>query len=310
VGQVMEKEKGREDILKRYERYLAGREIRSHRDYLATVKEFLNWCYENGQDLLYLSEEDAQMWFLSLLERDPPLARGTVNNKLNRIKDFYTFLLKKKLVLNHPFHYLKNLRTGRQLPRDILNPVEMDRLISCFPEMRPSDLMIKCLMELLYGCALRISEAQSIHLDDIDLFSRSLVIFDHKNQKQRKVPLTEASARLVHRYQNECRDNLLSPSELSAGFLFPQGGTTYLRSRLNSRLKTHCKRLGIKRLTSHSFRHSAATHLLRSGAGIRQVQAFLGHESIESTQRYTHVEKDDLKAVVASCHPREVLHHE
>ncbi|MDC7223326.1 MAG: tyrosine-type recombinase/integrase [Spirochaetales bacterium] len=306
----MEKEKGREEIIKGFSRHLDNRNIRSKSPYLADLKEFFRWCDQEVKDFLSLSEEEAEAWLLSLLERDKPLARGTVNGKLYRLKSFYTFLMKKSLIGQHPFYYLKPLRTGRQLPRDILRPEEMERLLSSFPEMRPSDVMIKCLMELLYGCALRISEAESIRLEDMDLIRRTLVIIDHKNRKRRKVPLTEASARLVHRYCEKYREGLLSVSALQAGFLFPQGRTTTLRCRLNNRLKTHCQRLGIKTLTSHSFRHSAATHLLRNGAGIRQVQAYLGHESIESTQRYTHVEKDDLKNVVAHCHPREVLTRE
>jgi integrase/recombinase XerD len=76
---------------------------------------------------------------------------------------------------------------------------------------------------------------------------------------------------------------------------------------LNAKLARECKRLGLKRITTHSFRHAAATHLLRSGAGIRAVQAFLGHKRIGCTQRYTHVVTEDLKEVLASFHPREAL---
>lgn len=299
-----------ENIIKGFMKYLDARNIRSKASYLSNIKEFLNWCEEEQKEYLHLTDEEAESWLLSLVEQEKPLSRSTINSKLYCLKSFYLFLMKKKLINQHPFYYLKALRIGRQLPRDILHPTEMEKLLSCFPEMRASDVMIKCLMELLYSCALRISEAESIKLEDIDLISRTVIIFDHKNQKQRKVPLTEQSARLIHHYSENYRLNLLSTSSLNAGYLFPQGGKTALRCRLNQRLKTHCKRLGLKTLTSHSFRHSAATHLLKNGAGIRKVQAFLGHDSINSTQRYTHIEKDDLKSVVSNFHPREVLAHE
>lgn len=306
----MEKGKEHEHILNGFMKYLDARNIRSKASYRSNINEFLNWCEEEQKDFLYLTEEEAESWLLSLVEQEKPLSRKTINYKLACLKSFYLYLMKKSLAGIHPFYYIKYLNTGHHIPRDILKPLEMEKLLSCFPEMRASDVMIKCLMEILYSCALRISEAESIKLEDIDLISRTVIIFDHKNQQQRKVPLTESATRLLHYYIENYRLNLLSTSSINAGFLFPQGGKTALRCRLNQRLKTHCKRLGFKTLTSHSFRHSAATHLLKNGAGIRKVQAFLGHESIKSTQIYTHVEKDDLKSVVANFHPREVLTHD
>jgi len=294
--------------LKAYSRHLENREIRTKRAYLADCRAFLNWCEQEEIDFLKLTEPEAEDWLVSLMGREVSLCRGTVNNKLNRVRSFYGFLLKGGRIPTNPFFYLHSLKTGRQLPRNILRPEEMQILLTSFPEMRPSDLLIKCLMELLYGCALRISEAESIRLEDLDLEERTLVITDHKNQKTRRVPLTESTAMVLRRYCRDTREDLLSVSALNAGFLFPQGGKTSLRCRLNRRLETQCKRLGLKVLTSHSFRHSAATHLLKNGAGIRQVQAFLGHNSIGSTQRYTHVEKEDLKSVLSSCHPREARH--
>jgi integrase/recombinase XerD len=299
----------KKEILDRFERHLEARNLKTRKDFLTTVEEFLFWCEKNGREFLSLSEEDAENWVLSLVENEKQLSRGTVNNKINRVKSFYLYLVKRGLVLNHPFYYLKNLKTGRQLPRDILKPDEMETLLSRFSGMRPSDVMLKTLMEILYGSALRISEAESLKLDDLHLQERIILITDHKNEKMRKVPVTEAAVKSICHYLASCREQVLSPSALSAGFLFPQGGKTYLRCRLNQRLKTECARLGLKTLTSHSFRHSAATHLLKNGAGIRQVQAYLGHESILSTQRYTHVEKEDLKAIISSCHPREAVNH-
>jgi len=306
VGHETQESKAKGHILPGFERHLEARGIRCRRGKLSAIREFLAWCDSEDKDFFCLTEAEAEGFILSLLDRDPVPARGTVNNKLAALKGFYLYLLKNGFVLHHPFYQVKSLSVGRQLPRNILKPADMDILLTRFPELYPGDLMLKTLMEILYGSGIRISEAESIKLSDLELAVPRALIKDHKTGKVRMVPLTSAAARMIARYRTEVRETLLSSDDLSAGFLFPQGGKTTLGCRLNRRLKHECTRLGLKILTSHSFRHSCVTHLLSAGAGIRLVQAYLGHESIHSTQRYTHVDKEDLKSVIAAFHPREV----
>ncbi len=109
----------------------------------------------------------------------------------------------------------------------------------------------------------------------------------------------------LRRYLKTTRDQLTTETDRKEGFIYPQQGKTAIRCILNAKLKKECSRLGFKTITTHSFRASAATHLLRAGAGIREIQAFLGHKSICSTEVYTRVVKEDLKAVIETCHPRE-----
>jgi integrase/recombinase XerD len=310
AGHELQGETAREHILEAYGQYLRSRGTRTYPVYIVKVREFFLWCDACGIDYLRLTDTEAESWVLSLLEKSPAPSRSTVNGKISRLRSFYMFLVKRRLVLYYPFQGQRFLPIGRQIPRDILKPGEMGILLSRFSEMSPSDVMLKTLIEILYGSALRISEAESLLLSDLRLKERTAEVTDHKNNGRRKVALTEASVRMIDRYMAESRNLLVSPDDREARFLFPQGGKTTLRCRLNRRLKTECSRLGLKILTSHSFRHSCATHLLAAGAGIRQVQAYLGHESILSTQRYTHIEKEDLKAVIAACHPRENLYHD
>ena len=107
-------------------------------------------------------------------------------------------------------------------------------------------------------------------------------------------------------YQNLARDQLTSPAERTAGWVFPQRAATSTRGLLNRKLKSECRRLGLVPISSHSFRHSAATQMLNKGAGIRQLQDLLGHAKISSTQVYTRVSKDQLKSVLQQFHPLEV----
>jgi integrase/recombinase XerD len=144
-----------------------------------------------------------------------------------------------------------------------------------------------------------------LKLDDIDYESHILNVWDFKNDKPRRAPASEASIRRIKQYCSSTRTAVLTPAELSAGFIFPQRGRATLRTHLNRRLKSECRRMGMPVITSHSFRHCAATHMLKKGAGIRQVQAMLGHEKISTTQIYTRVITEDLKNLVAEFHPRE-----
>jgi integrase/recombinase XerC len=144
-----------------------------------------------------------------------------------------------------------------------------------------------------------------MHVADIEQESGVILIHERKTGVWRKVPASEESLNAVQRYVRFARERCTTEDDRAQGFLYPQKGATSLRCLLNAKLSRECRRLHLKRITSHSFRHAAATHLLQSGAGIRQVQAFLGHQSITSTERYTHVVTEDLKAVISGCHPRE-----
>jgi site-specific recombinase XerD len=241
-----------------------------------------------------------------LLTKDKSLSRGTINNKLNRLRVFYRFLNRRHLAVDNPFALVGGLKTGKTVPKNVLSVADMGKLLDNFAVKRPGDVMLKVLVELLYGSALRISEAEALVLSDVDFAGGFIQVTNFKeNGKKWRCPATEASLKTLKVYCGKVRSLLLNTEELKAGRLFPrERGKTTLRCRLNGKLSCECRRLGLKRITSHGFRHSAATHLLRSGAGIREVQALLGHERITSTQHYTRVVKEDLKRVVETCHPR------
>lgn len=293
----------RQVLLNNYESYLKVKGIRTRKDYQATVDQFFEWCEEEKLDILNLHYCDVSTWRRQQMETS--LSWATINNKTNRLRSFYRYLLISHKVLTNPFDGLQGLKTGKSLPKNIVSPEDYEKLVSSFRVMKRHDVMLLALIELLYGSALRISEAASLKEQDIDFDSRIIMITDHKNQRERKLPATEAALVSIRSYNESVRSSLLTDTELLAGFLFPQKKGTSLRVLLNSRLKNECRRQGLPLITSHSFRHSAATGMLKNGAGIRHVQEFLGHKSIISTQRYTHLVSDDLKKVIENCHPRE-----
>jgi site-specific recombinase XerD len=298
-----EKTEGR--VLEGFMLYLEAAGIRSARRYIMSVNSFLGFCAQAGFGFQSVRPADADSYRAHLLELGK--SRATVNNDLNRLRRFYRWAWKRHMVIEDPFLSLHSLPTGRSLPKTILSVDEMGLFLERFAIRSENDIMMKSLVELLYGSALRISEAEALRLQDVDFDAGVLLINERKTGVSRKVPASGASLKSLKTYIAHAWFSCVSERDHAQGFLFPRKGETTLRGLLNAKLARECGRLSLKRITTHSFRHAAATHMLRSGAGIRSVQALLGHKRIGCTQRYTHVVTEDLKEVLASFHPREAL---
>jgi site-specific recombinase XerD len=293
-------------VLKDFGRSLKLAEIRTWKQYVATAREFLDYIEGRGIAYTAVNEGIATDYRAHLLEAEAGLSRFTINNNLNRLRKFYGYAYRKRLVYSNPFAAVHAVRTGISIPKNILNVGDMGKLLDSFGLMTHFDIMTKAVVELLYGSALRISEARELTLKDIDFEAGALHITDCKNGGVRmKRPATEASLRFLKRYIRDSREKLLTESDLAEGRLFPKKGCTSVLSVVNRKLVNESRRLGLKKITSHSFRHSAATHLLRAGAGIREVQEMLGHRNITSTEAYTRILKEDLKEAIGKFHPRE-----
>ena len=298
-------EKEIKQLLEGYKLSLEAKGIKTISEYLRDVSEYLEYTLERELDPCMLPAGFGDEYRSHLIHREPPLSRGTINNKLNRVRSFYKHLSKKGMLLCDPFEDTKGLSGLVSIPKNILSIEQAGLLLDNFAIKKEDDYIYQLLAELLYGSALRISEAAALKLGDLDTEAKALNVWDFKNDKPRTVPSSEVFIKKLKDYCRSSRTNLLTPSELSAGFIFPQRGSTTLRVNLNRKLESECKRLALPVITSHSLRHCAATHMLKKGAGIRQVQAMLGHEKISTTQIYTRVLTDDLKNLVSQFHPRE-----
>ncbi|MBN2250514.1 MAG: tyrosine-type recombinase/integrase [Candidatus Altiarchaeota archaeon] len=297
-------------LLRAYEKHLDRRGVRTRDAYVSTAFHFITWLEESNLDLYAVTTAIAEDYRRELLGGEQSRSKATVNNITARLKSFFGYVQDNGFRPDNPFCDLKSVPTGIRLPRQILDTREMGLLLDSWACERAIDVMLKSVAELLYGSSLRISEAESLRLQDILWNDGVLYVYDHKARKRLKRPMSEASAKALRLYISHCRSSLVSAHDEQEGFVYPQKCATQLRCLLNGKLKRECARLGLPLITSHSFRHSSATHLLRAGAGIRQVQMMLGHESIASTQWYTRVMKEDLKEVIDCCHPRERHHHE
>lgn len=292
-------------ILREYaeQRDLAGYGKDTTARYIYNITNYFCWLNEKGYCYTNICAKDSFEYRNYLMTADKTLSRGTVNNRLMAIRCFYAYLLKKGIIYTNPFKKDCYIKHTQSITRNILSVKDMGILLDNFTVNNDEDLQLKSIIELLYGSALRISEAIGLKIKDIDFDGGYITIREKKKKdRERKVAASEVSLRWLKRYIKDGRDRLITEKEREDGFVYNQ--KRWLIIKLNKRLKVECKRHKFCSLSTHCFRHSAATHMLRAGCGIREVQAFLGHKSIETTQVYTHIVKEDLKKIINIYHPR------
>ena len=190
--------------------------------------------------------------------------------------------------------------------REIFARDEINAFLDCIPV---KDFLKKAVFELMYSSGLRVSEIVNLNLSDIDLSERTLAVREGKGSKDRFVPFSEVACMFLKRYIDKGRKGL-GYREDDALFLTEYGRIS--GSTIRKYFGEILKRANItrKHLTVHSIRHTCATHLLESGADVRYVQELLGHETIETTVKYTHLMMENLKRAYKSGHPRENEYYE
>ncbi len=240
----------------------------------------------------------------SLTAKGKPLSLKTQEKRLCTVKGFTRYLTEKDYLVNDPGRHIKLPKMPRRLPRLILNPSDVKRLMAT-PDMRTSmGYRDRVVLEILYDTAIRRSEMARIRLPDLDL-NGGYIRITGKGEKERVVPVSRRVCELVKNYILSVRPAYVRGKDPWYLLLNPEGKAVNVHLvwqivRRNARLS------GVKKhVTPHTFRHTCATHMLKNGAPIRHLQEMLGHESLESTQIYTHVTINDLKQVHARYHPGE-----
>lgn len=212
---------------------------------------------------------------------------------LSGVKSFFNFLMISDKIENSPAEFILSPKFGRQLP-DILSTDEIDRIIATVDTSSVKGLRDSAMLELLYSCGLRVSELVSLKIQDL-FFGEGYIRVIGKGDKQRLVPISATARERVHRYLDK-RPETRSGEET---LFLNNRGSRLTRVMVFTILKQAVRNAGIeKRISPHTFRHSFATHLLEGGASIRQVQEMLGHESILTTEIYTHLDSSHLRRTV------------
>ena len=277
-------------------------------EYLSHTSAFLCWLSEQGIELTEVRAEDLQTYQNQLLGQKKkdgrPYSLGFQLNRLTAIKSLFRFLYESGHTLHDPARTLEIPRKENRLPRAILTPKEVRRLIESAKEQTPRGLRDRAILETFYATGIRVSELSKLRPADVDTEDKTARIVLGKGRKDRNVPLTSAAAEAIETYLELGRPVLARSNKISLLFLGDKGGKLH-RAVLSRIVQHYAKKAGVKKtVTCHTFRHSVATHLLKGRADIRYIQEPLGHRSLETTQRYTRVEISDLRRVIARAHPR------
>ncbi|MAU84968.1 MAG: site-specific tyrosine recombinase XerD [Gordonia sp.] len=287
------------------ERGAAPNTVNSYRRDLARYEQFLNARGIDGLD--EVATDDVREFLVELRRGDPdaglsPLADSSIARTLVAVRGFHKFATAEGIVTTDVAHAVRPPRPARRLPKSLPVDDVLAILESAGADDQPRGLRDRALLELLYSCGARISEATSLDVDDIDTDARA-VRLRGKGGKERVVPVGGPAVEALEAYLVRGRPTLVRRSE-PALFLNVRGGRLSRQSAWQV-LVDAAQRAGLDTAVSpHTLRHSFATHLLDGGADVRVVQELLGHASVTTTQVYTLVTVNTMREVYATAHPR------
>lgn len=222
---------------------------------------------------------------------------------ISGLKSFYKFLLYEGELEADPTELLEAPKLGRKLP-DTLSVEEIDQILSAIDHSTPEGMRNRAMLETLYSSGLRVSELIGLKMSNVHFDVGFLRILG-KGSKERLVPIGREALKFIKLYRDDIRVHLdIKPG--NEGFMFlNRNGRQLSRQMVFIVIKNLVEKAGIKKTISpHTFRHSFATHLIEGGADLRAVQEMLGHESITTTEIYTHLDRDYLRQVIQDFHPR------
>jgi len=227
----------------------------------------------------------------------------TQSRIISGLKSFFKYLLLEDEIRQSPAELLESPRTGRRLP-EFLTQKEVEKLIDCIDLSIPEGERNKAIIEVLYGCGLRVSEAVNIKLSDI-FFKQKFLRVTGKGNKERLVPIGSQALKQLQTYIQEVRIlKHIEPGHQDVVFLNKRG-KKLSRVMVFYIIKELAETAGIKKnISPHTLRHSFATHLVEGGADLRAIQEMLGHASITTTEIYTHLNRDYLRQNILDHHPR------
>lgn len=222
---------------------------------------------------------------------------------LSGIKSFYKYLLIENSIANDPSELLESPRLTRKLP-DTLSYQDINRLIAAIDMSKPDGMRNKAILEVLYGCGLRVSELTELKLSNLYLDIEFIKVTG-KGSKERLVPIGSEAVKALKLYIDHTRVHVpIKKGEEDLVFL-NRRGSRLSRVFIFMIIKQLAEEIGLqKSISPHTFRHSFATHLVEGGADLRAVQEMLGHESITTTEIYTHLDREFLKGTIIQYHPR------
>lgn len=274
--------------------------------YLRDIKFFQNYLKENFIQIPNPTEvkiENIQQ-FLIYLNENKLMSENSQARCLSGIRAFYKYLIYEDLIKYNPLELVELPKIVRKLPQ-VLSFEEIIRIEESMDVSKPENFRNKAMIETLYSCGLRVSELVNLKLSNLRL-KDEIIFVQGKGNKQRIIPIGKYAIKLIKLYKNGIRSQIdIRKGHEDYVFLNHKRKTKLTRVYVFSMIKQAVEHAGIQKIISpHTFRHSFATHLLEGGADLRAIQAMLGHESITTTEIYTHIDREYLTDTILSYHPR------
>jgi integrase/recombinase XerD len=269
--------------------------------YQQDVLKLMQFATERRLTITSLSYPDLQQFVAVLF--DSGLSARSQARVISGIKQFFGFLLVEELIVEDPSELLEMPRIGRKLP-DFLSIEEIDKILASVDVSKKEGHRNRAILETLYSCGLRVSELVHLKLGDL-FFEEGFIRVKGKGNKERLVPVSPSVEKEIGLYFEAVRKHqIIVPGHELFVFL-NRRGAQLTRVMIFTIVKNTAKSCGItKSISPHTFRHSFATHLVEGGANLRAVQEMLGHESITTTEIYTHLDQRFLRDAIIHFHPR------
>ena len=294
-----EGKKGFENYLK-LEKSLSQNSIAAYINDLSKLIAYLDKNHSKVNPLK-VKLEHLKGFIAWLNERE--ISPRTQARTISGIKSFYKYLLIEGKISSDPTALVESPRIGRKLP-DILSMEEIDNLIEAVDLSKSEGQRNKAMLETLYSCGLRVSELVGLKIKNL-FFEQGFIKVEGKAGKERLVPVSGRAVDEVGRYLTGYRKKLNVAKDSENILFLNRRGKKLSRVMIFTIIKNLADKIGLKKsISPHTFRHSFATHLINGGADLRAVQEMLGHESILTTEIYTHLDRECLKSTIQQFHPR------
>lgn len=296
-----------ESYIRGYENYLRIEKSLSKNTVDAYLRDIqkLNGFFNNEESnkkISHIKYEDFQI-YLSFLNKNNINTRSQ-SRVISSMRSFFKFLILEKIISQNPTDLLENPKTGKKLP-EFLTIEEIDLMVNQIDRSKSDGERNLAILEVLYGCGLRVSELIQLKISEI-YWKEGFIRIIGKGNKERLVPLGKTATKHLKIYLNEVRIHQKIDKEFIDHVFINKTGSKLSRIMIFKIIKKLTKQSGIsKNVSPHTLRHSFATHLVEGGADLRAVQEMLGHESITTTEIYTHLDKNYLKQTILDHHPIE-----
>lgn len=299
----MNKQEANGQIIIKYKQYLRLEKSLSENTimaYATDLDKLTIYLEEEQINILDVGLENLENFTACL--RDVGICPRSQARILSGIRSFYHFLLLEDYIKQDPTELLGSPQIGKHLP-DILTVEEIDNLIGTIDRSTREGQRNCAILETLYSCGLRVSELCNLKISDLYL-NEGFIKVDGKGNKQRLVPISPKAIKEIKNYFITRNEGLIKP-EFEDFVFISKFGKNISRIMVFHIIKELAEKTGLKKkISPHTFRHSFATHLLEGGANLRAIQCMLGHESIGTTEIYTHIDRTRLRNEIINHHPR------